>query len=72
MLILLRKREMESRPRGYTTVSCSTQLSFKFIMLKHVNVKISVGILTFMSMINTTFESWKASTVFIFPVFLLL
>ena len=46
--------------------SCSTQLSTKFILL--INVKmptIVAGILTFISMINTTSERLKASNFFI-------
>ena len=45
-------------PRGYTTCSCSTQLSTKFVLL--INVKI-IGILTFISMINTIFERVELS-----------
>ena len=50
------------RSRGYKTFSCSTQLSTKFILL--INVKIA-GILTFISMINTTSERLKARNFFI-------
>ena len=56
-----------SRPRGYKLCSCSTQLSIKFIPL--INVKmptIVVGILTFISMINTTSERLKAIIFFTF------
>ena len=35
-------------------LSCSTQLSMKFIMLKHVKMPTIVGILTFISMINAS------------------
>ena len=43
-------------------------ISMNFILL--INVKMSiVGILTFMSMINTTSESFKARRVFIFQNF---
>ena len=50
-------------------IPCSNQLSMKFIM--HINVKMPtiVGILTFISMINTKSESLKASKVFIFQHF---
>ena len=49
-------------PTVIKRISCSTQLSMKFIML--INVKISTidGILTFISMVNTcTSESLKAT-----------
>ena len=36
------------------TVSCSTELSTKFIILINVKMPTIVGILTFISMINTT------------------
>ena len=40
--------------RGYTTFSCSTQLSMEFILLMNMKMPTIVGILTFISMINTT------------------
>ena len=40
--------------------SCSTQLSMKFILIINVKMPIIVGILTFISMINTTSEGLKA------------
>ena len=49
--------------------SCLTQLSMKFIMFINVKMPTFVGILTFISMINTTFESLKARKVFIFQHF---
>ena len=42
--------------RGYKvikTFSCSTQLSMKFIMIINVKMPIMVGILIFISMVNT-------------------
>ena len=36
----------------YKTFSCSTQLSMKFIMLINVKMPTTVGMLTFISMIN--------------------
>ena len=52
------------RPPGYKTFSCSTQLNTKFILL--INVKMpTIGILTFLGMINTISESLKAKTVLI-------
>ena len=45
--------------------SCSTQLSTKFILLINVKMPTIVGILTFISMINTTSEKLKAKYFFI-------
>ena len=42
-------------PGGYF-FSCSTQLSTKFIVMINVKISAIVGILTIISMINTTFE----------------
>ena len=44
---------------------CSTQLSMKFILLINVKMPTIVGILTFISMINTTSERLKARNFFI-------
>ena len=55
--------------RGYKTYSCSTQRSTKFILLINVKMPTINGILTFMSIINTAFESLKARKVFIFQHF---
>ena len=49
--------------------SCSTQLSMKFTMLINVKMPTIVGILTFVSMINATYESLKARKVLIFQHF---
>ena len=48
------------RPRRYKTFLCSTQLSAKFILLINIKMPTIVGILTFISMINTTSERLKA------------
>ena len=48
---------------------CSTQLSTKFILLINVKMPTIVGILTFISMINTTFERFKARNFFIYRYF---
>ena len=48
---------------------CSTQLSTKFIMLINFKMPTIVGILTFISMINTTSESLKPRKVFNFQHF---
>ena len=45
--------------------SCSTRLSVKFILLINVKMPTIVGILTFISMINTTSERLKARNFFI-------
>ena len=49
--------------------SISTQLSMKFIMLINVKIPTIVGILTFISMMNTTSGSLKARQVFILQHF---
>ena len=49
--------------------SCSTQLSMKFIMLINVKMPTFVGILTFISIINTTSKTLKAITAFNFQYF---
>ena len=51
---------------GYKTSSCSTQLLSINIMLINVKMPTIVGILTFISMINTTSKSLKARKVLIF------
>ena len=48
--------------------SCSTQLSTKFNLLINAKMPI-VGILTFISRINTTSESYKARKIFFFHHF---
>ena len=48
------------RPRGYNLFSCSAEQSMNFIMLINVKVPTILGILTFISMTNITFESLKA------------
>ena len=52
------------RPRGYKTFSYSTQLSKKLILLINVKMPTIVGILTFISMINTTSEKLLYLSVF--------
>ena len=44
---------------------CSTQLSTNFILLINVKMPTIVGILTFISMINTTYERLKATNFFV-------
>ena len=52
-------------PRTIKLFPCSTQLNTKFIILINVKMPTIFGILTFISMINTTFESLKARKVFV-------
>ena len=54
---------------GLEVIKCfssSTQLSMKFILLINVKMPTTVGILTFISGINTRAERFKARTIFIF------
>ena len=48
---------------------CLTQMNTKFILLINVKMPTIVGILTFISMINTTSERLKARNFFICPYF---
>ena len=52
-------------PKDINLFPCSTQLSLKFILLIYVKMPTIVGILTFISMINTTSERLKARNFFI-------
>ena len=45
---------------------CSTQLSTKFILLINVKMPMIVGILTFVSRINTSYVSLKARNSYLF------
>ena len=57
------------RPRGYKTFFMLNSTEQKKItMLINVKMPTVVGILTFISMINTTSEDLKARKVFIFSV----
>ena len=49
--------------------SCSTQLSMKFILLINVKMSTIVGILTFISMINATYERFNTRKNFNFQYF---
>ena len=60
---------LATRPRAIKLIPCSTQLSTKFILLINVKMPTIVGILTFISMINTTSERLKASNFFTFRYF---
>ena len=52
-------------PKVIKLFSCSTNLSTKFILLINVKMQTNIGILTFISMINTTSERLKARNFFI-------
>ena len=54
-----------SGPEIIKPFSCSTELSTKFILLINVKMPTIVGILTFISMINTTSERLKSRFFFI-------
>ena len=60
---------LKAWPRGYKKISCSTQLSKKFLLLINVKMPTIVGILTFISMINTISERLKARNFFICQYF---
>ena len=55
-------QQFESRPAIIKLFSCSTQLSTEFNLLINVKMPTIVGILTFISMINTTSERLKQET----------
>ena len=59
----------ESGPEVIKLFSCSTQLSTKFIVLINVKMPTIVGILTFISMIDTASKRLKARNFFICQYF---
>ena len=61
----LRSRFAKSGPEVIKLFSYSTQLSMEFILLINVKMTTIVGILTFISMINTTSERPEIRNVFI-------
>ena len=64
MAFKLDKLGMRTGPKVIQLLySCSTQQSMKFIMLINVQMPTVVGILTLISMINTTYESLKSRKV---------
>ena len=66
MLITLEPHDVvRSGPEVIKLILCSTQLSTKFILLINVKMPTIVGILSFISMINTTSKRLKARNVFI-------
>ena len=58
-----------SGPEIIKLFSCSTQLSTTFILLINVKMPTIVGILTFISRINTTSERLKARKISVFQHF---
>ena len=57
--------QFPSGPKVIKRFSCSTQMSMKFILLINIKMPTIVGILTFISMINTKSERLKARSFFI-------
>ena len=58
-------KDQTSGPKVIKLFSYSTQLSTKFFMLINIKMPTIVGILTFISMINTASERLKARNIFI-------
>ena len=56
-------------PEVIKLFSCSTQMSTKFILLLDVKMPTIVGILIFISMIDTTYERLKAKSFITFRKF---
>ena len=53
-------------PEVITLFPCSSQLNTNFIQPINVKMPTIVGILTFISMINTSYESLKAQNTYLF------
>ena len=60
---------LRTDPEIIKLFSCSTQLSMKYILLINVKMPTFVGILTFISRINTTYVSFRARNDHIFWYF---
>ena len=60
---------LQPGPEVIKLFPCSTQLSMKFILLINIKKPTIVGILTFISMVNTTSERLKARNFFIYWYF---
>ena len=56
---------MRPGPKVIKLFPCSTQMSMKFILLINVKMSTIVGVLIFISMINTTSARLKARNFFI-------
>ena len=68
--VSLKSHQLSLRQREVTKLfSCSTQLSMKIYPPHNVKMATIVGILTFISMINTTSESLNTRNIFIFQHF---
>ena len=61
--------EQIAGPEIIKLFSCLTQLSIKFILLINIKITKIVGILKFISRINTAAESFKARKIFFFHHF---
>ena len=59
------KHTLKSSPRGYKTIFILNSAEHKIILLINVKMPTIVGILTFISMINTKSERPKARKFFI-------
>ena len=66
---LCKESESRSGPEVIKLFSYSTQLSTKFILLINVKIPTIVGILIFISMINTTSERLKSKKLLYLSVF---
>ena len=64
-MVLMLLGKYSPGPEVIKLFPCSTQLCMKFILLINVKMPTIVGILTFISMINTTSERLKAKKFFI-------
>ena len=60
---------LKTGPEVIQLLSCSTQLSMKFIMLINVKVPTIVGILTFINRIDTPYKCIKQENPFIYRYF---
>ena len=60
MMVILASSWQKPGPEVIKLFTCSTHLSMNFILLINVKMPTIVGILTFISMINTTSERLKA------------
>ena len=69
IVIMLINVKMPTGPEVIQLFSCSTQLSTTFILLINVKMPTIVGILTFISMIKTTYQRLRARNFFTFRYF---
>ena len=66
----IHKNEIRAGPEVIKLFPCSTQLNTEFILLINVKMPTIVGILTFISMINTTSKRLKVRNFFICRYFI--